>query len=290
MKIFILHNNETERLEYLKPKAELLASALSPFFRHCSVELIGDNEICDIPKLASTWWYLLRRANDSACVYAHSHRKKGLPNTTRKWIKLWSIKFWAMLQSGNRCFAKEQAVSAMHVTCWKRTAEGNEPAIILESDAVFPDDSIDKIVSITKWLQQQGEKGNSFYLDLAGGFNIRHILNAWCFRDELGCKRLQIEGMNGVKAYAISKLTTNTVCGYYLSKEVAAELYRWWITEKPVVVVDWALQIFSLRARFQDLLCIHFEPTVLLHGSCDGRYASGFAPSGNSPLGAASKG
>lgn len=99
------------------------------------------------------------------------------------------------------------------------------------------------------------------------------ILNAWCFEENYGGTKLSIEGFEDSTVFLLSRLTTNTVCAYYIDAETARKLYAWYKERQPLIGADWALMLFQSQcAELDRITCIHTEPPIFIHGSVMGYY------------------
>lgn len=274
MKIFIIHNEEPERLNYLVPRAERLTRAFQSVAGSCALELIGPEERRRKEKLVpNTLSNRLRRARDAARLFAELKRSTPAPNGPLRKMKI-GLRVFIEMISYKRLLTMEQDVVTGHAECWKRIAEEGGSAIVMENDAVFREDSAAKLVDLTAWLKKDEHDAKPFYIDLAGGCDRHEILNAWCFEEKYGGKRLNIEGFEDTTTvFLLPRLTGNTACAYYINANFAQKLYAWYKSYQPMVGVDWTIMLWGAVGKdLDEVTCIHSEPPILVHGSVTGDY------------------
>ncbi len=273
MKIFIIHNEEPERLNYLIPQAEGLAKAFRTGAGPCAVELIGPDERNRRENLVpNTFSNRLRRARDAARLFAEMDRSAPSPNSPiRKTMIGWRM--FKEMMTYERPLTIEQDVVTGHAECWKRITREGGSAIVMENDAIFRNDSAGKLIKLIAWLKQNGHDEKPFYVDLAGGCDRHKILNAWCFEKKFGGKKLDIEGFKDTTVFLLPKLANNTACAYYINAQLTQKIYAWYKSYQPKVGVDWTVMLWAaIGKNTEEITCIHCEPPILIHGSVAGEY------------------
>jgi hypothetical protein len=273
LKILVIHNEEHERLNYLIPQAEDLTKAFQSVAGSCALELVGPEERGRNENLVpNTWSNRLRRARDAARLFAEAERSTPAPNGPLRKTRIGLRRFIEMI-SYQRPITVEQDVMTGHAECWRRIAGEGDFGIIMESDTVFREDSTAKLINLTTWLKKDERHRKPFYIDLAGGCDRRQILNAWCFEEEYGGKRLNIEGLEDTTVFLLPKLTNNTGCAYYISADFAHNLYTWFENYRPMMSADWTTMLWAaIGKNVGEITCIHSEPPILVHGSVTGEY------------------
>lgn len=145
MKVLIIHNEESERLAYLVPRAEELARNIESVAGSCALELIGPKERHGslVPDTLSN---RLRRALDAARLFAVMERRSPSPNGTFLKLAI-GLRTFAQQVASRRSLTIEQDTVRGHAECWKRIAEDGDSAIVMENDVVFRSDSASKLVN-----------------------------------------------------------------------------------------------------------------------------------------------
>lgn len=164
-----------------------------------------------------------------------------------------------------RACAIEAVVSDKHIRVWEAfLRQGGDVLICFEDDAVFRDDSIDRVISVLSRVAKD-YAGKPLYADLAGGFPL-HYLGL-----ELVFDRREGEFVH------FSKPVTNTACAYLLTRELVTSLLAI-VTKVPAcrtLAIDWLLNKLLVDNERNGVVvaCFHMFPTIFEHGSASGRWA-----------------
>jgi hypothetical protein len=274
--VCVVHNNEADRLEYLRPKVTELVALLAERGIEALAYDIGpdtsgmadrvpQHTIINRAKRAQQASYMYSRFNDLDPRISFGPFRR-----LRKRYR----KFKHLFLTYKRSVKIEQEVLFAHATCWNLAAQANGYAFILESDVLFSEESSAHLCDVVKHVDEHFP-GRPIYVDLAGGCNVNDILNSWCFESGYGAKQFQIPSIHAVSFYSLPLMTTNTVAGYLINSELAKLFCSCMDAKSPVLAPDWAINAFSLQNNeVQSAVCIHSTPTLLRQGSSEGTYSS----------------
>ena len=299
----LIHNNNIQRNEYIKPRLVQLSGALSSKYDVTQIEISAQPKIV----LHSVWLAVLRSLMYAKlCREWSKYREIPSPSMLRSlcsvtWINikkhLFQNKSKSPLQgakhedfqhpkgdtqSGGEYTSSdfrviwrknsfiETIVTDKHIRAWSAFIETDcEYLICFEDDAVFKDDSMERLCKLFDMFIIRG-LNQCLYVDLAGG----------CKFNNLKISQLQINKIDGFVHY--KKPVTNTACVYLLSRPVVAKFLDQLIGQPclRLIGVDWLMnKLFMLMSKKKfECFCIHAEPSIFKHGSTTGEYLTWQAP------------
>lgn len=165
-----------------------------------------------------------------------------------------------------RSSAIEMMVTDKHIRAWSSFLETDGDYLIcFEDDAVFKDDSIQRLADLLGKLRQELPRG-LVYVDLAGG----------CQLEALGIDKLETCWDGNFRHY--SKPVTNTACTYLMSRSLVVNFHDE-LVRKPwlrLIGVDWMMnKLFMLMEEAGSQCdCLHANPAIFKHGTFTGEYVS----------------
>jgi hypothetical protein len=277
IRIFVVHNNEGDRLSYLGPRLSQLIDALQAAGHEASLEMIGPNvDLIRENPIADTFLNRLRRAKDASDMFdlaAAAAPERAAPSAR---IKAYLRCFAQHVLSYRRSIRIEQEVLFAHAFCWRACAGGDDLALVLESDALFREETLGGVIALLDFLHDALQAKQKIYVDLAGGCDRDAILYSWAFKPEHGCEVRPLPGAPATTLLIPGRLVGNTVGGYFMSPALAAEIYAYVMKARPMLPPDWAFNLYAARAR--GVLCVHTSPTLFAQGSSAGAYQSSIDP------------
>lgn len=276
IELCIVHNNEQDRLAYLRPRIAELSAALGASGVAVHVSDIGPHVSGMAGKVPrDTPLNRVRRALETAYI-EHALEKRDPSRSTVRGLARRASSIVDGVRNRARSLRIEQEVLYAHAVAWRIAAREGVPVLVLESDAIVPPAAIAQCVGLIGYLvREPGLAGRAVYADLAGGCRQEDVANSWAFEPRHGCRGIMPTGVDGVEVLSLPTLTTNTVAGYYVSPALAAEFCRLMDAWKPMVAPDWAINRFAVQSEVvANAVCIHSRPTILSQGSFDGSYVS----------------
>jgi hypothetical protein len=267
--IALIHNNNLSRNSYIQPQLENLTREMQSQFSVSKFEVSYQEEI--IPH--NTSMACMRDViyqNLSSKWRKYRLLKSG---ELRNWVNFLRATFVKFILNHNEAASRWKRTSAIemmltdkHVRAWTYFVDsGADYLIIFEDDAVFKDDSAERIRGLLNKLSRN-HLNKSSYVDLGGG----------CKLEDLMIDRLQTHQDENYRYY--KKSVTNTACAYLISRELATSFCTT-LTRKPwlrLVGVDWLMNSLFIIRDEQGLncICMHSDPTIVKHGTCTGDYSS----------------
>ena len=272
VKILVIHNNERDRLAYLVPQLEALARDLTTAGHATSVQLVGsDIDFVKERDVSHNFANRFRRALDAASMYCSCAVDGPNPMSRHRLVPYYVKKVAEHVRKYKRSVRIEQEVVSKHVYCLRETALSQEPALVLENDAIVHEQTKSGLLAVLNYLKSIDSTEGRYYVDLAGGGDRKEILKSWCFESKHGCKDFTLTDAPGLTLHALPRMTTNTVGGYLISPLLAAELFDFFLTKRPFVGIDWSFNLFAAQPKnATNVLCIHTTPTLFIHGSASG--------------------
>lgn len=271
-KILVVHNNEHDRLEYLRPKLDQLVRTLANAGQKFVVEFVGPEvDLIRENRSRDTVWNWIRRAFRASWMFSISDPKHSPLRRESVFGYLNHIFYY--LFAYPRSIKIEQEVLYAHAFCWRECMQTGEPVMVLESDAIFHAHTSSGLSSLMIYLQTSAPN-DRYYVDLAGGYDRKKIANSWCFEEAYGCTNIVVGGDPELTLHILPRLATNTVGGYLLSPSLAADLFAFVHKVRPLLPPDWAINFFAGQNMNKRALCIHTSPTLFTQGSAEGIYKS----------------
>jgi len=277
--ICVIHNEEQDRLAYLRPRLPQLVQALAADSHQLEVRYVGPDAsgMADRVPL-DTQENRCRRAFDLATANVSNwdpRRPESRSGKMRAWFEI----YFKTLEEYRRSVRIEQEVLEAHKFCWATCVDLNDFTIVLESDAKFRVDSSYVLSVLLRFIRSTYQPSHPLYVDLAGGCDPRVIFGSWNFQVAFGCRTFSLPNCALVRFHQLKRWTGNTVGGYLLSPGLARLLLEEAKARPVMLPADWAINLFAIRNQaIDDATCIHSTPTIFTQGSLDGSYASGAEP------------
>lgn len=263
--IALIHNNDENRLTYIKPKINALIIELQ---KEMSVDFFEVSWQPDLKpvKLRTAffrdvmYWKLDREWNrykktknnffliDFQSIVKNSIRKYFLnSDVARRWARACAIEMY-VTDKHLRAFSGALECRADYLLCF-------------EDDAVFMEYSIRNVVRSLNDLKNRPNE-IPIYIDLAGGCQLKDI--------KIG----KLESKRDGNFIYYSKSVTNTAC-CYLTNRVQLENFMYFLTRHPLlryVGIDWCMnKLFMLQSKHGSKSdCFHAYPHFFKHGSVTG--------------------
>lgn len=268
--IALIHNNNVQRNAYVRPQLENMVDALGGVVACEKIEASFQPEI----KPHSISMAFLRDVIYSN-LYREWCRYRLLTPLNLLWgflsfLKRSFIKYIVEYKSIGAPWQKNSAIEVMvtekHVRAWGRFLDsGADFIIIFEDDAVFKEDSVQRIKELLGLVTQRNLDAR-VYVDLAGG----------CKLEELNIDNLESSHDAFFKFY--SKPVTNTACAYLMSRELVVDFYSI-LTRRPwlrLIGIDWMMNslFIQMESDGKECFCMHAVPTIFKHGTTTGEYVS----------------
>ncbi|GGE58827.1 glycosyltransferase family 25 protein [Actibacterium pelagium] len=269
MEIFLalIHNNDAGRLDVIRPGIQALSKALAASASVSSHEFSHQDLRAEFSAKSA-----LKRDLRAQMLF-HSWDKY-LTRKTRR--KVFVSQLLSIVKTHLKRTPKEQerarrnaliqmSVTDKHLRAWDSFLEsGANHLLVLEDDALFKPDSIERFCSAFQGLKNQRTETQSFYWDLAGGFDLIDI----------GVLALEKERTGDQISFR--KPVTNTTCGYLMSRKLIESLRAQLLTNPLYreISIDWMLNrlLLDLEQDMQLTECIHFLPPIFSHGSFSGAF------------------
>lgn len=264
----LIHNNNESRNTYIRPSLEKLLEECPRIFT-TKIEVSFQPEI----KPHGTFMAFLRDVMYTKLFFEwHKYRLLNptlLPLYVLGFCKNFVIKYLINCNGTGTKWKKSSAIEVTvtdkHIRAWASFLETEgEFLICFEDDAVFMEDSVQRIINLIDMLSSKNKK-RPIYIDLAGG----------CTLDELKIDNLEVNRDNNFRYY--TKPVTNTACVYLMNRSLVVHFYDI-LARKPwlrLIGVDWMMnKLFMIMTGMGlECICIHASPTIFRHGSTTGEYA-----------------
>jgi hypothetical protein len=262
----LIHNNNERRNAHIQPYLNQLQSQLSQRY---SVNLIEVSVQSDIQPHGVSMAFL--RDAIYQMLDREWRRYRGLP------VRFLPLHIARFLGSSVKKYARgapswkrnssvEMVVSDKHLRAWAAFLDhGGDCLICFEDDAVFNNDSIDRLTTLLDELFPS-QLDRPMYVDLAGG----------CSLEALQIHNLEVSWDGSFRRY--NKPVTNTACAYLLSRPLVAE-FCGIIARRPwlrLIGIDWLMNALLMQMANDGVqcACLHADPTILKHGTTTGEYIS----------------
>lgn len=268
--IALIHNNNVQRNAYIRPQLEKISGGLKPQISSEKVEVSFQSEIKPHSTAMAFMRDVMYRKLDREW---HRYRLLKPLNLVRDVVGFLKCSFikYAAKRNGigaqwKRNSAIEVTVTEKHVRAWGRFLDTDADFLIcFEDDAVFKDDSVQKINELLDMLSRRN-LDTPIYVDLAGG----------CELGTLKIDNLEADRDASFRFY--SKPVTNTACAYLMSRTLVSTFHTI-LTRRPwlrLIGIDWMMnKLFILMASDGvEGICMHADPTTFKHGTTTGEYVS----------------
>jgi hypothetical protein len=264
--LLLIHNNNAERNQVIKHGIISLANHIQQLYKTKIIEISYQPELRDHGTLlafAGDLLYQYLGYKWAKYRLLPPSFSRTLCETLKHVFKRYVLDKNQSLTRWRRSSSIEVTVTDKHIRGWDAFLEsGEEVLIVFEDDAIFNQNSIDRIYDMltncfTYYLDQ------NLYIDLAGG----------CALSDLGIHKLALSKSGGWTAY--QKPVTNTACSYLLNRTIAQN-FRRELTKNPtlrLIGIDWmmnALFMKLFRSEYGEdnrFTCFHSDPPVFTHGS-----------------------
>lgn len=265
--IGLVHNNNSERNQYLFPALEGLVASLSSSRSVARLEASAQPPVephgLKMALARDLAYFVLAR---QWSIYRGLEVKSAI-RASRVFIKNAWKKYVPPREEAKRWMRNshiETIVTDKHIRIWQCFLESDlQYLLVFEDDVVFRDDSDVSIQNLLTRLDQL-PAGQLAYVDLAGG----------CKLDDLAISNLESAKDAHFRHYA--RPTTNTACAYLINRELAQRfckllLRRPWLR---LIGIDWMMnKLFMLiNPAVGEIYCAHSDPTIFKHGSTTGDY------------------
>lgn len=259
--ISLIHNNNEDRLAYIRPKIKSLMFELQNIVDVEYYEFFGDKYIGDINFISSIkrdWFYLklnrdwndYKKSKNRLLVFDFfififkTFLRYFVKNKREKYLKFFKVECY---------ITKNHILSLLNAQ-----GQSADYLLVFEDDAIFKPDSINKLVDLIN-NNKRNNDNIPLYVDLAGGNNL----------DEIKVKRLEYKRDSFFRYY--KKPITDTVCCYLINKK-QIDIFCRFLDKFPklsYIGIDWMFnKIFIMEERDNiKTLCFHSDPSFFEHGS-----------------------
>lgn len=248
----VIHNNEIDRLEYLRPKVDyLLKNRLIDF---TYAEISEQNKITySLPIMVKHILANLKLKKDMKELYVLLLSL--IRNITNK------TQFISTLNVTKSRLIAETQLALKHKQTYEKFFESNcEFLLVLESDAIFFDSSlfIPELISGISLMQ------SNCILVLGGTYSLQELkLNS---RNNFKYKDYMIHEIPGIH--------TNTTVAFLIDRQIAKILIENWPKTIYSGPVDWLIKRIAEKARLENSKSLFFDPPRVINGSATDYYES----------------
>lgn len=268
--IALIHNNNVQRNTYIRPQLEKMSGGLAMHIASEKIEVSFQSEIKPHGTAMAFMRDVMYRKLDREWHRYRLLKPLNLVRDVVGFLKCSFIKYAAkrneMGAQWKRNSAIEVTVAEKHVRAWGKFLDTDADFLIcFEDDAVFKDDSVQKINDLLDTLSRKN-CDTPIYVDLAGG----------CELDKLKIDNLETGQDASFRFY--SKPVTNTACAYLMSRSLVSTFHAT-LTRRPwlrLIGIDWMMNSLFIRLANDGLecICMHADPTAFKHGTTTGEYVS----------------
>ena len=263
--VALIHNHNEERNSRIRPSIQRLVDRLQNDFEVDCREFSHQPELIPQPKAIAFCLEALHEVLDQRWRHYIDDRPKSILKIVRN-LRKTAFRYIANTdgEADRRCRAGTIAafVTNKHMKAWNTCLESEaEYLIVVEDDAVFRDDSIERIASLADFVS---DVERPIYVDLAGGFPISTLKIGHLAQDRRG----------GLTRYR--KLVTNTACAYLLNRKMIDRSMQFLLARPHfrLVAIDWLINwmFMELEKTGTHGACFHMDPPALQHGSFTGDF------------------
>jgi hypothetical protein len=269
--IALIHNNNIQRNAYIRPQLEKMADNFELHIAAEKIEVSFQPEIRPHGTALAFMRDVMYRKLDREWHRYRLLKPLSLLRDTVGFLKGSFIKYIVERNGIGATWKKNSAIEVLvtekHVRAWGRFLDSEADFLIcFEDDALFKDDSLQKINDLFELLATRNSFNTPIYVDLAGGCKI----------DELKISNLETSQDASFQFY--SKPVTNTACAYLMSRKLVVDFHKVLI-RKPwmrLIGIDWMMNgLFIIMAKHRvKCVCLHANPTIFKHGTTTGEYIS----------------
>lgn len=268
--IALIHNDNVRRNAYIRPQLEKMASALSGAISVERTEVSFQPEIKPHGIAMAFVRDVMYRRLDREWHRYRLLKPFSLARDIVGFLKGSFIKYVIERESTAASWKRNSSIEVMvtekHIRAWGRFLDsGADFLICFEDDAVFKDDSVQRIGDLFKQLAKIDVDAR-IYVDLAGGCNL----------GELRIDSLESSQDAFFRHYR--KPVTNTACAYLMSRQLVVAFHSI-LTRRPwrrLIGIDWMMNSLFIAMANDGLecVCMHAAPTIFKHGTTTGEYVS----------------
>lgn len=265
--ISLVHNNNQDRLSYIKPnlgkliniagdkyKVDFLESSYQPSLKGMRFSLFFLKEF--IFFILDRKWTKYRKYSQKPFVIKFPFF---IINLLKKYL---NKQIYCNLK---RIYEIEIYLTGKHIRSYLDAIENNyDYLIVFEDDVIFKDDSFEKFSKFLDILPSFND--NLLYVDIAGGLSL----------EDLKVDKLNYKNDDLFKYF--SKPVTNGTACYLMNRKQFEYAYSI-ILKNPLLRYlpsDWLLNTIFLKQEKDQIAsdCCHFYPNLFSHGSVNGSYQS----------------
>lgn len=262
--VALIHNNEKERVFYMREELKKLSDYLNKNYQHEYNEYSFQPEKKEIDFLIALQktidlWKLNRDWNE----YKGKKNKNIVLDSINLIHKITKLIF-IFLKKKYFHLAIDLYVTNKHINALCDFIEShNDFLIVLEDDVVFKEGAFEKIFFI---FEKHKDESLPFYITLGGGVN----------QEELGYKDFIIKKEEGFEIY--KKILGNTACAYVINKK-QAQIFMSYVIKNPktrYLPIDWLYnKIFIWQFKnLPNFFCAQAIPNIIHEGSATGERKS----------------
>jgi hypothetical protein len=266
----LIHNNNVLRNAYIRPQLENLLGSMGPHIVASKIEASFQSEVRPHSTAMVFMRDLMYRKLDRDWHRYRLLQPHALLRDVVGFLKCSFIKYIIKRDELGEPWKKNSAVEVMvtakHVRTWGNFLDSDADFLLcFEDDAVFKDDSYQKVNELLKLLAEN-HRSKPCYIDLGGG----------CRLSDLIIEHLEEDQDESYRYY--SKPVTNTACAYLMSRQLVA-IFHTILTRRPwlrLMGIDWMMNslFISMANDGIECVCMHADPTIVNHGTTTGEYVS----------------
>lgn len=265
--ISLIHNNNQDRLSYIKPKIEKLIDLIG--YNH-KVDLIESSYQPSIKGISFATFFIkeiIFFILDRKWTKYRGYKEKPFIIKFPFFMLILLKKIFNKKEYNNlkRVYEIEIYLNNKHTKSYLYAIENKyDYLFVFEDDVIFKDDSLEKFSSFIDSLPIP--RNDFLYVDMAGGLNL----------EDLRIDKLNYKNDNLFKYF--SKSVTNTSACYLMNMRQFEYSY-FVILQNPLfryLPSDWLLNAIFIKQEKDQIKtdCFHFYPSIFSHGSIDGYYKS----------------
>ena len=268
--VALIHNNNVLRNAYIRPHLKKLLGGMEPHIVAEKIEVSFQPEIRPHSTAMAFMRDLMYRKLNREWHRYRLLRPRALLRDVVVFLKESYIKYVVERERIGDPWKESSAIEVMvtekHLRAWGRFLDTDADFLIcFEDDAVFKDDSVQKLNNLLNTLAED-YPNRSCYIDMRGG----------CQLNDLVIDRLEENQDESYRYY--SKPVTNTACAYLMSRQLVATFHVI-LTRRPwlrLIGIDWMMNSLFIRMANKgvECFCMHADPTIVKHGTTTGEYVS----------------
>ena len=266
----LIHNNNVLRNGYIRPQLENLLVSMESHIVAEKIEVSYQPEIRPHSTVMAFIRDVMYRKLGREWQRYRLLTPRLLLRDTIGFLKDTYIKYIVEHDGIGAQWKKNSAIELMvtekHIRAWGRFLDtGADFMICFEDDAVFKDDSVQKLNSLLNTLSNDCQN-SACYIDLGGGCALSDLM--------IGC--LEKNRDEFYRYY--SKPVTNTACAYLMNRQLVASFHAI-LTKRPwlrLIGIDWMMNrlFIQMENDGEKCICMHADPTIVKHGTTTGEYIS----------------